>query len=582
MRLISRMMILMFVFLMIEAPIASSQTQQGEGPVVVGRISHVEGQLLRYVPDESDWVATVKDAPFGLDDALYGGRDSRSEIIIPNGSWIRTGSDTQIQAIAINAEVTEVDVASGVARFYNKSRDMVIKVTTPFGYVTAFGGTSFDIYVGDESIEVISLDGTVDFVVEGDSARYEVVAGSYSILCDGRTVGQGDGKVDADWDDWNAGRDDLWTERLQVKGDSIRYMPEELYEDSYTLEENGRWERVYYEGGYRNMWRPVRVGADWAPYTSGRWTVWNDDNCWVPDEPFGYVTHHYGNWIRMDTCNCWYWAPPVVSVSVATVPVLDPCGTCWYPGRVGWIHSGIDIGWVPLAPYETYYSYRYWGGRTTIINSTNIGAININVGNYSYINQAVIVNQNNFYNVNNYNNVRITNINKTTIINNYNGAPVINNTVINNYTSIKNRYNYNNNINVVNKPHDMVVDRIHRNQKFASDSRHVDSRSISKQVSGIREGRVRGDARIQEPRVSDRLVPADKMRKPKSDLSFDQRGLKKNERPPREISTDRLRGGRAGSESDPSDRTRVGRERPGRPGRPGEDTPGVRGPRGGN
>lgn len=29
MRLISRMMILMFVFLMIEAPIASSQTQQG-------------------------------------------------------------------------------------------------------------------------------------------------------------------------------------------------------------------------------------------------------------------------------------------------------------------------------------------------------------------------------------------------------------------------------------------------------------------------------------------------------------------------------------------------------------------------
>ena len=33
------------------------QQQQQEKPTLVGRISHREGQLLRYVPEEKNWVA---------------------------------------------------------------------------------------------------------------------------------------------------------------------------------------------------------------------------------------------------------------------------------------------------------------------------------------------------------------------------------------------------------------------------------------------------------------------------------------------------------------------------------------------
>ena len=51
--------------------------------VMIGRISFVEGQLLRYVYEEQDWVAIVKDAPFGLDDALYSDQQSRGEFIMP-------------------------------------------------------------------------------------------------------------------------------------------------------------------------------------------------------------------------------------------------------------------------------------------------------------------------------------------------------------------------------------------------------------------------------------------------------------------------------------------------------------------
>jgi len=44
-----------------------------------------------------------------------------AELIVPNGAWIRIGNSTQIQFITLDTDLAEMDVASGVARFYNKS-----------------------------------------------------------------------------------------------------------------------------------------------------------------------------------------------------------------------------------------------------------------------------------------------------------------------------------------------------------------------------------------------------------------------------------------------------------------------------
>ena len=108
--------------------------------MVVGRVYHIEGDLLRYVPAENDWVAVVRDAPFFTEDTLFSGNRGMAELIVPNGTWIRIGNSTQIQFFALDADLAEMDVASGVARFYNKSSDTVIKVTSPFGYVLAYPG----------------------------------------------------------------------------------------------------------------------------------------------------------------------------------------------------------------------------------------------------------------------------------------------------------------------------------------------------------------------------------------------------------------------------------------------------------
>jgi len=518
------LVVCLFLAAVVMVPLSSAADAPA---MVVGRIFHIEGDLLRYVPAEKDWVAVVRDAPFGTEDTLFSGSRGMAELIVPNGTWIRIGNSTQIQFITLDTDLAEIDVASGVARFYNKSSDTVIKVTSPFGYVLGDPGTVFDFYVGENSVEVVAVRGKVSFVHSATEAKYDVAAGSPSILADQQQVSSGEGTVDPDWDRWNTVRENFWAAKAKVRGRSFEYLPPSLQDEAYALEENGRWERVPYEGTERWFWRPTTVVASWSPFTVGRWTDWYGDQTWIPAEPFGYVTHHYGNWVYVR--NYWYWAPPVVSVRVG-LPLLD-VGFYWYPGRVSWIHTGTYVGWVPLAPRETYYSYRNWGGpHAVVVNNVNITQININVRNYAYVNRAIVVNQNNFYGVNNYTNVRVTNINRTTIINNYHAAPVVNNTVINNYTTIKQRYNYTN-VTVKEKPHNTVVNRIQQNETIIQKGKKESAAVLQQQVRSIKEGRVNREVRIEAPKGTNYIVPANEVNRPKSEIKLQQREIKTSGKP---------------------------------------------------
>ncbi len=503
-------------------PADCAQAGNPEKPALVGRITFIDGELLRYVYDEQDWVATVKDAPFGIEDAVYSSDTGKAEFKLPNGVWARAGSDTQMQLIVLRGDLTEIDAASGTIRFYNKSRKALIKATTPFGYVLARPGAAFDLYVGDDSAEVISLDGAVDFVLGDKESRYEVKAGGASIISDGVVAVEGDGQVDAAWDEWNLKREELWTQRVQVKGESIDNLPAQLREDAYDLDRNGRWERVYYEGRYRNLWRPTGIPAGWQPFTVGRWTVWYGDNVWIPEESFGYVTHHYGNWVFVNSG--WYWAPPVKAGGAGAGKRVY-----WYPGRVSWIHSDADVGWVPLAPAETYYSRNYWGPGSFTDGTRERG---ISVGNLAYSGHAVVVPRGSLYSVNSYTGVRVANINRTVIIKNYRAAPVISDRVVPNYSSTRNRYVFDVNLaHLATKPHQAVVDRINRNRMIAPKVRgSVSSVAIVRRLSRIGSGKPVRDpqavARVQKLKVTSRMVPVDLVYRPRSEVHFAQRALK--------------------------------------------------------
>jgi hypothetical protein len=289
-----------------------------------------------------------------------------------------------------------------------------------------------------------------------------------------------------------------------------------------VLQQNGTWERVPYNGEERMFWRPTTVAVGWSPFTVGRWTEWSGDQTWVPAEPFGYVTHHYGNWILVG--DAWYWAPPVVSVRVG-LPLLD-VGFAWSPGRVSWIHSGGNVGWVPLAPQETYYGHRQWGGRhEVVVTDVNIGSININIGRHAYVNHAIVVNQNNFFSSNSYRDVRVTNINHATIVNNYRSAPVVNNTVISNYTTNNRRYNYTN-AAVTEKPHNTAITRIQQNEKIISGGRKESAAGLQQQTQAIPAGKVNPQVKIDQPKTTGTLVPANQVNQPKSGTTLQQKEVK--------------------------------------------------------
>ncbi len=376
------------------------------GTTLVGRVTHLEGNLSRYDADQKEWVATSRDAPVGRNDQLYTDVDSKAELILPNNAWVRLAGDTDIQLPALDDNYTELEISLGKARLYNKSSTAEIKAATPFGHIMTPPGASVDIDVYSDGVDIVAIHQAVYFVHQRSGTQHEIKAGAGSLFAGTQQVSAGRGDVATAWNQWNKEMDALWAMRSRTRGESATYLPPVLHYDAYALDTHGCWERVYYQGAYYRFWRPVHVHAGWTPFSSGVWHVWWGDHVWIPHEPFGYVTHHYGNWVF--AAGYWYWAPPVTRVSIRIGLPLLPIGFGWYPGRVAWIHAGVHVGWFPLGPYEPYYSHRRWGRRSVVVAKGTRQRYRPH--HYKHRSHAVVVHQKDLYRSKNYRDTRIRNI----------------------------------------------------------------------------------------------------------------------------------------------------------------------------
>jgi len=515
--------------------LASVGLVQAQEPVLIGRVAHIEGGVLRYVTVEDDWVATVADSPLRADDIIYTEPQGRAEFIFPNNTWLRVDGNTGVDVIGLRKDLTGIYVDGGVVRIYNRSQEALVRLETRLGYLAAEPGDVVDVYVGDKDIQIIALEGSPNFFYTGrgrEEVRYEVLADGPAIFVDETSVEAAEPLVDRDWESWNYKRDQLLAERRRVRS---AHLPEAFQSDAHVFETQGRWERVYYKEKYVWCWTPIHVDVTWRPFTVGRWTTYYEENVWVPYEPWGWVTHHHGHWIQVE--NRWWWTP-YVSVNVVSpgvdvrvdVGVPPPPDYYWYwhPGRVAWIHSEVHVGWFPLAPWEPYYGWHPWYGNTVVVNNTNITNININISNYNYFGNAVIVNYNNFYNVpygNNYiqnNVVNITNINNTTIINNYYAAPVIHKTVIKNQNFFKNQYNFSDR-QIVYKPHNSVVEKA----SFAKNNFDKHGFGSAAEYHGKRDKVLKADPPLGDANkrakglsTANKLVKPEDVKKPASQMKF--------------------------------------------------------------
>ncbi len=92
----------------------------------------------------------------------------------------------------------------------------------------------------------------------------------------------------------------------------------------------GRW---VYVAPYGEVWVPRSAVADFRPYYDGRWVLTEYGWTFVSDDPWGWATWHYGNWVMAESFG-WVWIPGVV----------------WAPAWVTWRHGGGYACWAPAAP----------------------------------------------------------------------------------------------------------------------------------------------------------------------------------------------------------------------------------------
>jgi hypothetical protein len=104
-----------------------------------------------------------------------------------------------------------------------------------------------------------------------------------------------------------------------------------------ALTGQGRWVTI---DGTR-YFVPYTYEDEWVPYQNGSWSWTGDDDgdgdgwTWVSNDPWGWMTDHYGNWRSHDTYG-WIWLP------------LPRHEWRWHRHRVTWFHDGSDrMGWYP-------------------------------------------------------------------------------------------------------------------------------------------------------------------------------------------------------------------------------------------
>jgi hypothetical protein len=203
-------------------------------------------------------------------------------------------------------------------------------------------------------------------------------------------------------------------------------------------------------------------------------------------------------------------------------------GFAWYPGRVAWFHSGVHIGWVPLAPFEPYYTHRRWGRRSIVVGNVNRTNIYVGINKRRYAKRAVIIHRDNLHRVKNYQRVRIRNRGDTPLITKYRTAPFVDNRFIRNYRKAKTRYDYRN-INPVRKPNRIVNRRIRHNKFTAKMSARVRAKTIREATRKIRRGNLVKGGSTTRLGVENRLVPPDQVGRPLSELKFRERELRSAE-----------------------------------------------------
>lgn len=299
------------------------------------RVSYLSGNAYLQRASDLGYEDAVVNMPMAEGDRL-GTTDGRAEIYLAKKNYIRLDNNTKIDLMNLpkrEDSLVRVRVWAGNiylnVDFLEKEKNFEIHTQDASLYILDKGLYRIDVRENGET-ELFVFRGLVEAAAEEGSIlvkseqRVEISEGRFT-----SRPSRFPAVAEDSFDRWSEDRDLKVSPRL-----ASGYLPEELEDFEYELDEYGDWT---YLPPYGNVWVPGGVDPGWRPYSFGRW-VWLPlcGYTWLPYEPWGWCTYHFGRW-HWGIGLGWYWIPT----------------TIWGPAWVSWYWDYDYFAWAPLS----YYGY---------------------------------------------------------------------------------------------------------------------------------------------------------------------------------------------------------------------------------
>ncbi|MGB6986767.1 MAG: DUF6600 domain-containing protein [Candidatus Aquilonibacter sp.] len=325
----------------------------------VARLSDVEGSVALKQGDSAEQTAAVANAPIVAGDYLTTGADGRAEVQLDANTLIRAGTNAQLRFTQLDGanDVAQVAEGSVELRVFATGQDNV-QVQTPSVDVEPQEAGAYLITVtSDGNTQVTSRSGSVAVVTPQGSQQ--VLPGRTMVVTGQASSPQYqyiDEIAQTDLEAWGDQRDQMM---IAANSAQSQYVPSDMT-GSTDLNQYGNWVDI---PGYGPAWVPSDVAQGWSPYSNGSWVSLNYYGpTWVAAEPWGWAPYHYGRWFYGPGYG-WAWSPGPRYAHPAWSPAL--VAFFGYGGGVGVGLSFGNVGWVPLAPGESYH--RWWGPGASLL-----------------------------------------------------------------------------------------------------------------------------------------------------------------------------------------------------------------------
>lgn len=325
-------------FLAVPTPVAAQEPSQpddadyqGEAPERYAQVKRVEGDVRIRKGDVEE--VLDRGVPVAEGDVIL----SRGRGVLQLGDGTRlafSGATFQVGSLFTDARgerLVMLRLDQGRLRVALGGQSQTrLRVDTASGTMAMLdrGGATI-IVEPDQSVRVKVHSGHLTFTTDLDHAQ--INAGERLTV-----YGRAD-RLDrvATFNTYQADAFDLWADQNLEgrRGEAWDRVPAEIRYYADDLDGAGDWVEVPDEGW---CWRPRITVEDWRPYWRGRWGCYAGGMTWISDEPWGFVTHHYGRWGWRASWG-WYWIP----------------GLFYSPAWVAWNWGSGYCGWAPL---------NYWNG----------------------------------------------------------------------------------------------------------------------------------------------------------------------------------------------------------------------------